>query len=62
MMSHGNRDLNAYASDASMTIGGHELGGPTVGLHTVCVDSKWRAKGLETRIYRARPRELLDCT
>jgi len=49
-MTHGTRTYSTYASDKSMSIGSHEVDGPTVALHTLCVHPGWRAKGLGTKI------------
>ena len=51
-MIHGTRTSSTVVSDASMEIGSHELDGPTVGLHSLCVHPGWRAKGLGTRILK----------
>jgi len=51
-MIHGTRTSAGYVTDESMTIGGHERGASTVGLHTLCVHPGWRAKGLGTTLLR----------
>ena len=51
-MIHGTRTSSAYASDESMCIGSHEMNGPTVAVHTLCVQPAWRAKGLGTIILK----------
>jgi len=59
-MTHGTRTSSTYASDKSMSIGSHEVDGPTVALHTLCVHPGWRAKGLGTKILQEYIKRVAD--
>jgi GNAT superfamily N-acetyltransferase len=51
-MIHGTRTSSFYHSDESVEIGSHKPEGATAALHTLCVESDWRGKGLGMKILK----------